>query len=63
MRIADEKITEEYSGDEDFSDVSSDDWFAEAVGLAYETGITEGYSDGTFRPATILVALKLRLSP
>ncbi len=51
MRIADEKITEEYSGDEDFSDVSSDDWFAEAVGLAYETGITEGYSDGTFRPA------------
>ena len=36
MRIADEKITEEYSGDEDFSDVSSDDWFAEAVGLAYK---------------------------
>ena len=34
-----------------FEDVSSEDWFAWAVLEASEQGISEGYEDGTFRPA------------
>ncbi len=34
----------------DFSDVEDDDWFAWAVVEAESEGISEGYSDGTFKP-------------
>lgn len=42
--------TSEVSGEMNFSDVSEDDWFAAVVSTAYDAEITEGYSDGTFRP-------------
>jgi hypothetical protein len=37
-----------------FSDVKSGDWFYEAVRLAHENGIISGYSDGTFRPDSLI---------
>ena len=33
-----------------FSDVKDGDWFQENVKAAYELGLMEGYSNGTFRP-------------
>ncbi|MFD1954358.1 S-layer homology domain-containing protein [Paenibacillus thailandensis] len=33
-----------------FSDVTAGEWYAGAVGAAYEAGIVSGYEDGTFRP-------------
>ena len=39
---------DEVSGENDFSDVSDDAWYAEAVVWALEKGITSGYGDGTF---------------
>lgn len=33
-----------------FSDVAEDDWFAEAVIWAADTGIAKGYDDGNFHP-------------
>ncbi len=53
--------------EENFSDVSSDDWFAEVVGIATENKIIIGNGDGLFRPndeisrneiATILLRLQ-----
>lgn len=38
------------TGTSSFSDVKADDWFANAVGLAAEAGIVNGYEDGTFKP-------------
>lgn len=35
---------------EDFSDVSTGDWFYEYVSYGADQGFIEGYSDGTFRP-------------
>ena len=37
-----------------FSDVSSSEWYARAVGWAHGAGIVEGYPDGTFRPDGLL---------
>jgi len=37
-----------------FSDVSSRDWFANAVGVAAQAGIIKGYEDGTFRPNEVI---------
>lgn len=34
-----------------FTDVREADWFAPYVEVGFEKGITEGYPDGTFRPA------------
>ena len=36
--------------DENFSDVSSDDWYGQAVAWAASEGIVGGYGDGTFQP-------------
>lgn len=50
MRIAGESsatVSESWS---DFTDVSSDDWFAYAVKIAADEGIVEGYDDGSFKP-------------
>lgn len=33
-----------------FSDVPEGRWYTEAVGIAYERGLIDGYPDGTFRP-------------
>ena len=33
-----------------FPDVAQDDWFAGAVAWGVESGVVEGYGDGTFRP-------------
>ncbi len=53
--------------EENYSDVSSDDWFAEVVGIATENKIIIGNGDGYFRPndeisrnqiATILLRLQ-----
>lgn len=38
------------SGEEDFDDVSSGDWFYEYVKYGVEEGYIEGYADGTFKP-------------
>lgn len=38
-----------YSG---FNDVFDGDWYAEAVSNLHETGIIEGYSDGSFQPGS-----------
>jgi hypothetical protein len=38
-------------GDPPFSDVPSTSTFADAIAWAAEAGVTEGYDDGTFRPA------------
>ncbi|WP_164472733.1 S-layer homology domain-containing protein [Cohnella candidum] len=40
----------ETGGKVTFSDVSSDSWYAGAVGKAEEYGLLHGYRDGTFRP-------------
>ena len=37
-----------------FSDVGNEEWFAPYVMLAYQNGIIQGYSDGSFRPANII---------
>lgn len=37
-------------GTSDFSDVSDTDWYAGAVGKAYELGLVTGRTDGTFDP-------------
>lgn len=34
----------------DFSDVSSEDWFADATAIAAHSGLVEGYKDGAFKP-------------
>lgn len=38
------------TGTSEFSDVASGAWYAGAVGAAYESGLVQGYEDGTFRP-------------
>jgi LPXTG-site transpeptidase (sortase) family protein len=35
-----------------FFDVKNEEWFAPYVALAYQNGIAQGYSDGSFRPST-----------
>ena len=40
------------SGSSSFSDVSSDQWYADPVAWAASNGIVSGYEDGTFRPNT-----------
>lgn len=37
-----------------FYDIDSDDWFTQAVAVAVEYDIIEGYGDGSFRPQNIL---------
>ncbi|XID94943.1 InlB B-repeat-containing protein [Paenibacillaceae bacterium WGS1546] len=37
-----------------FTDVSADDWYAEAVGTAHQAGLIRGYEDGSFRPDTTI---------
>ncbi|WP_246608387.1 S-layer homology domain-containing protein [Paenibacillus agaridevorans] len=39
------------TGKDIFNDVTKDNWFYDAVAIAHEYGIIEGYEDGTFRPA------------
>ncbi|MDQ8739293.1 S-layer homology domain-containing protein [Paenibacillus sp. LHD-38] len=41
----------EAAGDAAFSDVSSDKWYAGAVGTAVQAGLISGYEDGSFRPS------------
>lgn len=36
--------------DASFSDVSSDDWYGQAVAWAANVGVVNGFEDGTFRP-------------
>jgi hypothetical protein len=50
MRIAGESSATVSSSWSDFTDVSSDDWFAYAVKIAADKGIVEGYDDGSFKP-------------
>ena len=46
--------TENWATENSFSDVSSHDWFNNAVSTCARAGIIKGYEDGTFRPnATI----------
>lgn len=46
----------------DFPDVSESDWFYEYVKKAVETGLVEGYKDGSFKPANnINVAESLKI--
>ena len=50
MRIAGVDDYDVDDSDIDFSDVESSDWYAWAIVEADENGISEGYSDGTFKP-------------
>lgn len=50
MRIAEVTVYDVTEDDLTFRDVEADDWYAWAVVTASENGISEGYSDGTFRP-------------
>ncbi|MEA1960984.1 MAG: S-layer homology domain-containing protein [Bacillota bacterium] len=43
-------LTVDETGEMAFSDVNVDDWFADAVKIAYCNDIVSGYPDGTFRP-------------
>ena len=43
----------------DFSDVSSSDWFTNAVSLAVDAGIVNGYEDGTFQPNKVITREEL----
>ncbi|HZG86167.1 S-layer homology domain-containing protein [Paenibacillus sp.] len=47
------------AGEANFSDVSSNDWFAGAVALAAEAGIVNGYEDGTFQPNKVITREEL----
>ena len=38
------------SGDSQFSDVSSDKWYNDAINWAQSNGIVAGYTDGSFKP-------------
>ena len=52
------------TGDDCFSDVEADQWYAKYVCLAKEKGIISGYGDGSFKPAqsiNIAEALKITL--
>lgn len=52
--MLDEYRTENWATGNSFSDVSSGDWFNNAVSTCARAGIIKGYEDGTFRPhATI----------
>ncbi|WP_214625900.1 S-layer homology domain-containing protein [Paenibacillus agaridevorans] len=37
-----------------FSDIAEGAWYADAVLTAYEYGLIDGYTDGTFRPADLI---------
>lgn len=51
FRLLNESVRNEYlTGENSFSDVSSDDWFNTAVSTMAALGIIEGYPDGSFRP-------------
>jgi hypothetical protein len=50
MRIAGVEEADVDTSDTSFDDVDSDDWFAWAVVEAADNGISEGYSDDTFKP-------------
>lgn len=45
-----EKAGEEITGTSTFKDVASSRWSYDVIGWAQETGIIEGFTDGTFRP-------------
>ena len=52
-------MTEEFrtafwTDENDFSDVSADSWYNEAVSTAVNAGIFGGYDDGTFRPGNYI---------
>lgn len=48
--LTDESRAEVWSQKNDFSDVTEDDWFNNAVSTLANAGVLMGYSDGTFRP-------------
>lgn len=54
FRIAGEEDYDYDSGDIDFNDVETYDWFAWAVVLADDLNIVDGYSNGLFGPANDL---------
>ncbi len=48
--LTDESRDEYWSQENSYSDVSSDDWFNNAISTLSNAGILTGYGDGTFRP-------------
>jgi len=42
------------AADPNFTDVADEAWFAKAIAWAQETGIVNGFPDGTFRPDALL---------
>lgn len=55
---------EAVTGDDCFTDVAADQWYAKYVCFAKDEGIISGYSDGSFKPAqyiNIAEALKITL--
>ena len=48
--LTDESRAEYWSSTNDFSDVSGDSWYNNAVSTMANAGVINGYEDGTFRP-------------
>jgi hypothetical protein len=46
-----------------FSDVSSKQWYANAVSWAVETGVVHGYGDNTFKPDAAVTREQVAVLP
>ncbi|MBO4831875.1 MAG: S-layer homology domain-containing protein [Oscillospiraceae bacterium] len=57
--LTDESRKELWCTENDFSDVSSDQWFNNAVSTLANAGILSGYPDGTFKPGNNITRAEL----
>ena len=57
--LTDESRKELWCTTNDFSDVSSDQWFNNAVSTLANAGILSGYADGTFKPGNNITRAEL----
>lgn len=64
FRLLDDDTRAKYwSSENNFSDVSADKWYNNAVSTLCNMGVIGGYADGTFRPDAPISARSLRRSP
>ena len=57
--LTDESRAEYWSQENDFTDVSEDDWFNNAVSTLTNAGILSGYADGSFKPNASITRAEL----
>ncbi|MFC3767132.1 S-layer homology domain-containing protein [Paenibacillus sp. GCM10012303] len=63
-------LAENKAGASAYADVSTDDWYAGAVGAAAKAGLVQGFEDGTFKPdaaisrqeIAVMIARSLRVA-